>query len=74
MGKINFVRRFFYDFVEIVKPILKMIKKDINFKCTKERKESQAISEYPTLRSPNFDKEFILYIFSSDHSIATMLT
>ena len=54
LGKINFVRRFISDFVEIVKPLQEMIKKDSNFKWTKERKESfdkikEAITESPTL-------------------------
>ena len=39
LGKINFVRRFIFDFVEIVKPIQEMIKKDTNFKLTNERRE-----------------------------------
>ena len=64
MGKINFVRRFIFNFTEIVKPLQEMIKKDSNFKWTKERKESfdkikEAIAEDSTLQSPNFDKEFI---------------
>ena len=40
LGKINFVRRFISDFAEIVKPLQEMIKKDTNFKWTKERKEA----------------------------------
>ena len=40
MGKINFVRRFIFHFVEIVNPLQEMIKKDFNFKWTKERKEA----------------------------------
>ena len=56
-----------------------MIKKDSNFKWSKERKEAfekikEAIAEAPTLQSPNFNNEFILYTFASDHSIATVLT
>ena len=56
-----------------------MIKKDSNFKWKKERKESfdkikEAIVEAPPLQSPNFNMEFILYTFASDHLIATMLT
>ena len=39
LGKINFVRRFISDFTEIVKPLQEMIKKDTNFKWTKETKE-----------------------------------
>ena len=38
LGKINFVRRFIYDFAEIVEPLQEMIKKDSNFKWKKERK------------------------------------
>ena len=79
LGKINFLRRFIFDFAEIVKPLQEMIKKDSNFKWTKEREEAfdkikEEIAKAPTLWSPNFDKEFILYTFSSNHSIAAMLT
>ena len=50
IGKINFVRRIIFDFTEIVKQLQDMIKKDPNFKWTKERKEAfdiikEAISE-----------------------------
>ena len=79
LGKINFVRRFISDFAEIVKPLQEMIKKDSNFKWTKERKEAfdkikEAIAEAPNLRSPNFDKKFILYTFAYDHLIVVVLT
>ena len=52
LGKINFMRRFISDFVEIIKPLQEMIKKDSNFKWTKERKEAfdkikEAIAELP---------------------------
>ena len=40
LGKINFVRRFIFDFAAIVKPLQEMIKKDSNFKWTKERREA----------------------------------
>jgi hypothetical protein len=79
LGKINFVRSFISDFAKIVKPLHEMIKKDSNFKWTKERKEAfekikEAIAEAPTLWSPNFDNEFVLYTFSYDHSIVVVLT
>ena len=56
-----------------------MIKEDENYKWTKERKEAFAkikeeIVEAPTLRSHDFDKDFILYTFASDHSITIMIT
>ena len=34
----------------------------------------EAIAEAPTLWSPNFDNEFILYTFAYDHSIVVVLT
>ena len=56
-----------------------MIKRGFNLKWTKERREAfdkikKAIAEAPTLRSLNFDNEFILYAFTSDHSIVNVLT
>ena len=61
LAKINFMRRFISDFDEIVKPLQEMIKKDFNFKWTKEIREAfenikEAIAEAPTLWSLNFDK------------------
>ena len=79
LQKINFVRRFISNFVKIVKPSQEFIKKYFNFKSTQERREAldkikEAISEAPTLCSPNYDNEFILYTFSSNHSIVVVLT
>ena len=36
-------------------------------------KIKEAIAEAPTLKIPHFDNEFILYTFSSDHSIVVVL-
>ena len=68
LGKINFVTRFISDFAKTVKPLQEMIKKDFNFKWTKERREAfekikESIAKAPTLWIPNFDNEFILYTF-----------
>ena len=54
LGKINFVKRIIFDFAQIVKPLQEMIKKDSNFKWSKEMKEAfdkikEAIAEAPTL-------------------------
>ena len=79
LGKINFVRRFISDFAKIVKPLQEMIKKDFNFKWTKERREEfekirESIVEDPTLQSSNFDNEYILFTFDFDHLITVVLT
>ena len=79
LGKINFVRRFISDFVETIKPLQDMIKKDSNFMWKKEKREAfdkikESIAEEPTLRSPNFENEFLLYTFASNHLIVVVLT
>ena len=65
LGKINFVRRFIPSFSEIIRPLQKMIKKDAIFNWGQTEKESfqiilEAISEAPSLLSPDFNKDFIL--------------
>ena len=79
LEKINFVRRFISGFMEIVKPLQEMIKKDSNFKWIKEINEAfykikESIVDSSTLRSPNFGKKLILYTFCFHHSIVAMLT
>ena len=34
----------------------------------------ESIAHAPSLRSPDFEKDFILYTFSSDNSLPTVLT
>ena len=78
LGKVNILRRFIMNFVEVVKYINSMLKKDNTFQWSKEAKQSfvsikQALSEAPILVSPNFDKDFILFSFSSEHTITGVL-
>jgi hypothetical protein len=77
-GRINFVRIFVPDFAEIVKPLQRMIKKDVQFKWTPLEKEAfknikVVIATAPSLWSPYFSKYFLLYTFTSDHSLAAVL-
>jgi hypothetical protein len=78
-GQINFVRKFTPDFAKIIKPLQKMIRKDVEFKWDDERKYAfnnikAAISRAPVLRSPDFNRDFFLYTFASDQSLAAVLT
>jgi hypothetical protein len=62
-----------------VKPINILLKKDQKFEWTIEiqttfTKIKHAITTAPVLVSPNFDKYFILYSFSSEETIASILT
>ena len=79
LGKINFVRKFISDFAQIVKPLQGMIKKNAMFQWNLLERESfnkikQAIAEAPSLQSPDFGKDFILYNFATDSSLAAVRT
>ena len=71
IGTINFVWIFVPNFAQIVKPLQQMVKKNAQFKWTDIEKNAfskikTAISHAPSLKSPDFDKDFILYTFASD--------
>jgi hypothetical protein len=78
-GRINFERRFVLDFVEIMKPLQRMIKKYVQFKWTPIEKEEfenikATIANALSLRILDFSKYFLLYTFVSDHSLVEVLT
>ena len=71
LGKINFVHRFVPNFSQVVKPVQFLVKKDIPFKWSDEKKNAftkirRAIAEALALMSPDFSKYFILYTFSTN--------
>ena len=79
MGTINFVQRFVPDFTQIVKPLQQMVKQSVQFKWNDIEKVSfkyikTTIAQEPSLKSPNFEKDFILYTFDSDNSLVVALT
>ena len=79
LGTINFVRRFVPNFSQIVKPLQQTVKQSLKFKWTDIEKNAfskikTAIAHAPSLKSPDFDKDFILYTFVSDDSLAVVLT
>jgi hypothetical protein len=78
LGQINFVRRFIPNFAEIVKPILKLLKKDVKFEwCDEGRKAfktiKDAIGRSPVLISPDYSKDFQIFSFASEDTIAGVL-
>jgi hypothetical protein len=77
--KINFVRKFTPDFTETIKPLLKMIRKDVEFKWDDECKRDfsnikTTISQALVLRSLDFSKYLFLYTFASNQSLVVVLT
>jgi hypothetical protein len=78
LGKIIFLRIFIPNFAEIMKLITDMIKKNNEVKWTVEVKASFArikkvISEAPVLASPDYLKDFMIFLFSSEHTVAAVL-
>jgi hypothetical protein len=78
LGKINFLRRFVPNFAEIVKLITDMLKKNNEVKWTAESKASfshikKFISEAPVLASPDYLKDFLIFSFASEHTLAVVL-
>ena len=56
-----------------------MVKQNAQFKWTEIEKNAfskikTVVAHAPSLKSLDFDKDFILYTFASDHSLAAMLT
>ena len=56
-----------------------MVKQSVQFKWIDVGKNAfgkikTAVAHAPSLKSPDFDKDFILYTFASDDSLAAVLT
>jgi hypothetical protein len=78
LGRVNFLRRFIPNFVETVKFITHMLRKDNQVKWTVEAKGSfddikRALTEAPVLVSPDYSKYFMIFSFASEHTIAGVL-
>lgn len=66
------MRKFITGFVEIVKPLNGMMKKDARIEWSNEAKPAfsqvkQSISEAPFLTIPDYLKPFYIYSFASEH-------
>ena len=72
------MRRFIPNFTEIVKLIRDMLRKNNEVKWMAEAKASFAhikkvISEAPVLASADYLKDFLIFSFSSEHTLAAVL-
>jgi len=78
LGKVNFLRRFIPNLAELIRLLNNMLKKDSKVKWTMEAKQAfedikTALTKTPILTSPKFDKDFIIFSFASQHTIAVVL-
>jgi hypothetical protein len=78
LGKVNFLRRFIPNLTKIIKHITCMLRKGNKIKWNPDAKKyfediKIALTKSPVLASPNFTKDFILFSFALEHTIASML-
>jgi hypothetical protein len=78
LGKIGFLKRFVPDFVEMVKHVTNMLKKDHEVKWTAGSKESfqwikESLGESLVLINPNCDKDFLIFSFTSTYTLVVVL-
>jgi hypothetical protein len=78
LGKVNFFGRITLNLAEIMKDITSMLRKGNKIKWNLEARKSfeyikVALTKAPILDNPDFMKEFILFSFTSKHTIAGML-
>ena len=79
MGTITFVEGFVPNFAQIVKPLQQMVKQSVQFKWSDIEKVAfkdikTTIAQELPLRILDFEKDFILYTFMLDNSLAAVLT
>jgi ribonuclease HI len=78
LGKINFLRIFVSNFVELVKHITTMLRKGNEVRWTVEPQASfdrikKALTEAPVLISPDYSKDFLIFSFASWDTVAAVL-
>jgi len=78
LGKINFLRRFVSNFVELVKHITAMLRKGNEVKWTTKPRTyfdqiKKALTKAPVLISPDYSKEFLIFSFASFDTVAAVL-
>jgi hypothetical protein len=78
LGKINFLRRFVSNFVELVKHITAILSKGNEVQWTVESRYSfnqikKALTKALVLTSPNYSKDFLIFSFASFDPVEVVL-
>ena len=76
--QVNFLRRFIPSFVEILRSVTNMMRKYCDIKWTIEAKKyftdiKKEVTKAPILVSLDFSKDFIVFSFAYEHTIARVL-
>jgi hypothetical protein len=77
-GKVNFLRCFIANYVEITKGFMRLLKKDVPFHWDDAAQCSfdvlkHALTTAPLLRPPNYNKDFLLYLVAAESTIGMVL-
>ena len=78
IGEVNFLRIFIPNFAKTLRNVTNMLRKDSDIKWTSEYKKyfneiKKPITKELVLIIPYFSKDFIIFSFSSEHTIAEVL-
>jgi hypothetical protein len=78
LEKINFIHRFVSNFAKRIKPLSSLLKKDVSFRWGDETKKyfediKNSISQAPILISLDFSRDYIIFSFTSQDTIAGIL-
>ena len=79
LGMMGYYRKFVKDYAKIAQPLNDLLKKDTKFNWTEDCELAfnvlkTKLIEAPILRYPQFDKEFVLAVDSSQYSIGYVLS
>ena len=79
LGMMGYYRKFVKDYAKIAQPLNNLLKKDTKFQWSEDCENAfnvlkTKLIEAPILRYPEFDKEFILSVDSSEYSIGFVLS
>lgn len=77
-GKMNFLHRFVPNLAKHLREMTNMLKKESNVKWTTDAMKSfklvkLALTTTPVLVSPDYTSDFIIFSFSSEHTLAVVL-
>ena len=77
-GKANFLRPFIVNYANITKGFMHLLKKDTPFIWNERAQDSfdalkKALVSTPLLKSPNYSRDYLLYIVASVETIGMVL-
>ena len=78
LGMVGYFRRFVPNFVDVAAPLNCLLKKGVTFKWSNECETAfsdlkSTLTNFPVLRTPDFEAPFMLAVDASDHGVGAVL-